>query len=592
MSGGGGGGGIAGYRYYFGIHMGVSRGPIDELILVKVGDRYAWAGSVTESGSITIDAPQLFGGEKGEGGVQGNLHLMFGEPTQVASPQLEAMHGTAMPGYRRIFTAFFDGLVSMMNPYPKPWKFRIRRALQGWDGPVFYPETCVIPLTRPVYPGETERDITWYDTPHIIATTTINKALSVGDRSFDVPAPAGSVFDGVLILSYGNEYALVLGTEYSVTGTTITVLTDIFDSTDVVPWVVTYQYTGLYGSGGLAVGTSFIHAMNPAHIIYETMTNREWGRGLDRAEIDEAQWRETALQLYNEGFGLCIKWSRQEPIESFVQGILDTIGAVLFTDRKTALLKLKLIRGDYVADDLPLFDAESGLLEIREAPVAASSNLINEVHVKYHDPVTDKPRKVRVDNLAGKQATGGAVNLLSKEYIGVPIGSLAGRLAQRDLRATGIGLRRFTVVLDRRGYEIEPGGVFRIRDLARGVRDLVLRAGRIEDGTLTDGKITISAMQDVFGFPSSSYVGDEPPAWIPPRRRPCVGRSEVFEMPYFMVNRNLSPADFATVDDTQAYLGTVMEMGQPLNAAYSLAIKNGVPHSSENPPDSSYVCGI
>ena len=30
---------IIGYRYYFDIHMGVGRGPVDELIEVKVGEK-------------------------------------------------------------------------------------------------------------------------------------------------------------------------------------------------------------------------------------------------------------------------------------------------------------------------------------------------------------------------------------------------------------------------------------------------------------------------------------------------------------------------------------------------------------------------
>ena len=42
MSGGGSTDYVAGYRYLFGIHMGVCRGPIDELVEIRVGDRTAW----------------------------------------------------------------------------------------------------------------------------------------------------------------------------------------------------------------------------------------------------------------------------------------------------------------------------------------------------------------------------------------------------------------------------------------------------------------------------------------------------------------------------------------------------------------------
>lgn len=75
---------IAGYKYLFGIHMGICRGPVDELVEVRVGDRTAWAGSITGNATQYIDAPELFGGESGEGGVQGDLYVMMGASDQQA----------------------------------------------------------------------------------------------------------------------------------------------------------------------------------------------------------------------------------------------------------------------------------------------------------------------------------------------------------------------------------------------------------------------------------------------------------------------------------------------------------------------------
>jgi hypothetical protein len=92
MSGGGGGGDqVVGYRYLFGIHMGLCRGPVDELLEVRVGDRTAWAGSVTGNQDVSVDAYNLFGGEDGEGGVRDTLSVMMGGPDQVAASGLIAM---------------------------------------------------------------------------------------------------------------------------------------------------------------------------------------------------------------------------------------------------------------------------------------------------------------------------------------------------------------------------------------------------------------------------------------------------------------------------------------------------------------------
>src|SRR5690349_22829026 len=43
---------------------------------------------ITASGSVAIDAPTLYGGEKQEGGVQGTLTVLMGEASQVPSAAL------------------------------------------------------------------------------------------------------------------------------------------------------------------------------------------------------------------------------------------------------------------------------------------------------------------------------------------------------------------------------------------------------------------------------------------------------------------------------------------------------------------------
>lgn len=88
---GGGGDYTAGFRYLFSLHMGICRGPVDEVVEIRVGDRTAWTGSVTANGTQQVDAYELFGGEDGEGGVQGSLEFLFGEDNQLAPDLLATM---------------------------------------------------------------------------------------------------------------------------------------------------------------------------------------------------------------------------------------------------------------------------------------------------------------------------------------------------------------------------------------------------------------------------------------------------------------------------------------------------------------------
>jgi hypothetical protein len=479
---------ITGYRYFFGIHMGIGRGPVDELVEIKVGDKSAWRGSVTTTGPVQITEPELFGGDKQEGGIAGTLDVMMGEPDQGPLAALAAMVGHAVPAFRGRFTAFFNGTIGSNNPYPKKWSFRQRRIYKGWLG------------------GQT-----WYP-------------------------------DKALIELEGKK-------------------PDESSQSDLV-----------------------IKAMNPAHIIYECLTNREWGRGRSIEFIDNVSFTRAADTLYEEKFGLCLKWSRRDGLQSFVQSVIDHIGAVLYVDRQTAKLTLTLIRKDYDPALLPVYTTDTGLLSIGDSEVSALGPGVNECVVEYVDPVTGDRRTVNEQNLAALQANGGEFNSIKKSYPGLPTEELARRVATRDLRANALALRRFSLTFDRRAWNIPPGAVFRISDLSRGIQNMVVRVGRIEDGTLQNGTIRITAVQDVFGLPSTSFTGSQPPNWTKPNNKPILKRHRAFEVPYFMLNAAMTPADFDYLADDAGFLGTLVEKPSEMSLAYNLYVKPGLPEDNELPP--------
>lgn len=462
-----------GFRYYMGFHMGVCRGPVDELVSAKVGDRHAWPSSgsgATGSGQYRISAGDLFGGDKKEGGIDGPMDVMMGTPDQTASGGLLNMLGGPLPGYRGMLTVFYDGLISAMNPYPKKWAFRVRRTLKGWmhDNP-WYPERADIWLS-----------------------------------------------DGA------------------------------------------------------------IRAMNPAHILYECETNKEWGRGLPSSLMNEASFRNAADTLHAENFGLCLKWARKDSIETFTQQVIDHIGAVIYTDRGTGLRTIKLIRHDYLASSLPHFNTDSGLLAVTEASVASLGGALNEIVTSYRDPITNEERSVRIQNLAGMQASNGVIHSMTKTYRGIPTSELAMQASQRDLRVMASGLRRFKLTFDRRAWRLVPGDVIRISEPSRGIYDMVVRIGSVKDGTLIDGKIEIIAIQDVFTFPMGSYQDVLPP--IPrPSLKPSIKRTRVFEIPYTWLVGNVDRANFQMIEFDAGYMGVVVEKPTPAHGAYDIAIKNGQP---------------
>lgn len=316
-----------------------------------------------------------------------------------------------------------------------------------------------------------------------------------------------------------------------------------------------------------------IKAMNPAHIIYECSTNPEWGNGTPIELIDHNSFVYAANQLCSEEFGLCIAWTREEDIDVFIKTILDHIGGVLYTDRETGLLTLRLIRSDYVLNDLPLFTPDTGLLDILSDDTGASDVTYNEIVVKFHDPITDEDGEARAQNV-GAFVAQGAVSSRTMNLTGLPTKDLAGRVALRELKIEASGLKKFKVRLDRSAWRIAPGMPFRVRDLKRGIEMIVLRAGEISDGTFKDGAITVSAMEDVFGMPATALTAPETGGWTPPPTEAVPPlASRLVEMSYYDFFRSMSAADLAQITTTDARVGELAVAPNSTSVQYDLWTK-------------------
>jgi len=129
---------ILGYRYYLGMHMAICHGPVDAFLRIDVGSKEAWSGNITASSTIAINKPDLFGGDKKEGGVYGSVDLAFGEPTQQKNEYLIRQLDPVtriIPAFRGITCAIAKQCyVTANSPYPKPWAFLLKRTpMKSWQ---------------------------------------------------------------------------------------------------------------------------------------------------------------------------------------------------------------------------------------------------------------------------------------------------------------------------------------------------------------------------------------------------------------------------------------------------------------------------
>lgn len=421
------------------------------------------------TGNYAINAPELFGGDKKEGGIDGTLDVYMGAANQSYSSAFKALVGGLVPDFRGIVSMVFDGLLTSLSPYPKAWKVRVRRVLSGWDGDVWEPALATIWMRN---------------------------------------------------------------------------------------------------------GT--IKAMNPAHIVYECLTNRSWGRGYPRSLIHEPSFLATAQTLFDEGFGLCLRYNRQSEIDAFIKEVIDHIGGYLRIDRESGKISLGLLRGDYDPLTLPLFTYNSGLISVEEGETASQEDLVNEVIVNFMDPIAHEEKSGRVQNIASIQDNG-SKNSTKRTYFGLPTSDLALRVAQRDLKVNATALKRYTVVLDRRAWRIQPGSVFRIQVAELGINNVILRAGKVKEGRWGDGRITVQAVLDVFGLSASSFAATQDSAFVSPNRAPApADRRMVREATYHDLVRNLSPADLALVDPTSGTTSIAAGRPTPLSQGYTVSSKTTV----------------
>lgn len=143
------GGSTIGYWYNIAAHWGLGIGPIDAFLEFRGGDKTAWAGELTDTGTITINAPNLWGGKKDQGGIVSDVDVMFGRADQQPNSYLTTVFGDQQSAWRGFATLVFKGgKYGAMNPYPQAAAFKIRKIRAGWDeawgGSCWYPEKAEI----------------------------------------------------------------------------------------------------------------------------------------------------------------------------------------------------------------------------------------------------------------------------------------------------------------------------------------------------------------------------------------------------------------------------------------------------------------
>lgn len=316
--------------------------------------------------------------------------------------------------------------------------------------------------------------------------------------------------------------------------------------------------------------------MNPAHIIYESYTDQEWGMGYSPEDLDDANFRQVATTLHNEGFGLSLLWIEQDSIGNFIDLILKHIDGVRRYDIRTGKLQIKLLRDDYDLDTIPELN-ESNILEVSSFQRTAWADTVNEVIVKYTDR-SQNATTVTVQNLASIDAQGAVVSK-TNTYVGIRDINLARRVGMRDLANVSSPLAKVTLICNRTAWDWMEGDVFKFTWPKLGISGAPFRVIKIDKGTLSKGQITIDAIEDFFKMPTDAYLASQKSSWVDPRNLPApVVNSKVVESPYWDIVRALDEVTFSALPSGWAFVELLA--AKPTSDAYHYMLLNSATDSN------------
>ncbi|WP_191569194.1 phage tail protein [Paracoccus yeei] len=481
--GGKSGGKVKVSEYSMSMHVGIcAAGDTLELLNIKVGEKIAWKGSLRNNDVLLIDRPELFGGNKKEGGLRGLLWWLPGDRSQTLPTPLCQRLGrtrTTTPGFRGLASVFFTGVIG--NTMEAADVVRWPR-FYGVSGSQAVPQPGSIWELIYTKLGGAVQGFYW------CANNPYLKELSARVRR----APEGL-----------NPSIAMIKIQNASDGTA--------------------QY-----------------AANPAHIIFECMVNRDWGMGESYGAIDIGSYEACAQTLYDEKFGLNLLWTRQAKIEDFIREVLDHVQGAQFVDPGTGKHTMKLLRADYNFNALPIVTVDNA--KLGNFKRKTWGEITNEITVTWTNPESGKEETVTVQDNAAI-AMQGSTSTDSRNYHAIANRALAIRVAERDLAAVVHPIATCEVEVSREFWQTVVYGVVRLTWEKYGIADVAFRVANITPGS-DSNTIKLTIHEDIFARARAEYVADVDTGWQDESTEPApITRYKLGTAPAFLMAASLDLSD-------------------------------------------------
>ena len=271
---------------------------------------------------------------------------------------------------------------------------------------------------------------------------------------------------------------------------------------------------------------------NPANVIYEIMTNAEWGLGL--SNVDETQMAAAGVILAGENNGYARVLDRPLQAVELLAEIEQQVDGFLVQDAITKDWQIRLIREtDYPSplSLIPAFD-ESNVLSL-DFSRGAWADTTNQVKVQFTDRDKGFAGSFAVaQDMANKIIQNDVDVIATQNYPAVQERGLANDLAWRDLRTLSYPLAKGKIKSDRSNYTLRPGDLIRITWPPYDIVDLVARINKISLGTDSAQEMIYDWVEDIFRIELPSFADPPDSNWAPIEDGPVnVGAARLWLMP-------------------------------------------------------------
>ncbi len=324
-------------------------------------------------------------------------------------------------------------------------------------------------------------------------------------------------------------------------------------------------------AGAMPLGTAMIGPdANPMHIIFECMTNADWGQGSSPLSINLPSFTAAAQTLFDEGFGISLLWTKQSKIEDFIGEVMDHAQGFLFLDPRTGLHTAKLLRNDYVVAELDVFNEDNASLVSFQRKSYAET--VNEIVVTWTNPENEGEETITVQDLANIVMQGGEIISQPRNYHGIRNPTLATKVAARDLRSAAAPLATGQVQVNRVGWSKTPGDVIVINFPRRKAFNVVVRISEVDYGTASDSKVTVTFGEDIFGLEAGTYNVGPTTGWVDPSQPPApMTFQRIMTVPQFLIT-NYAPAGSSAGDleYPETVAGILASSNTPATVSYEL----------------------